>query len=77
MVTLEFTPEEAAMFLRYKEREELFTVLEASGVFNIRNGKAILNFNPEGTLTDITGDIKLYQRGIEVIPILVDLHNIQ
>jgi len=35
------------------------------GVFNIRNGKAILNFNEIGLLTEIEGQIKLWKRGRE------------
>ena len=39
------------------------------GVFNIRNGKAILNFDELGLLAEIEGQIKLWKRGKETIEI--------
>ena len=39
------------------------------GVFNIRNGKAILNFDELGLLAEIEGQIKLWKRGKEAIEI--------
>ena len=39
------------------------------GVFNIRNGKAILNFDEMGLLAEIEGQIKLWKRGKEAIEV--------
>lgn len=50
---------------------ERFLTLVASGVFDIKNGKAILNFDSEGTLCEVECNIKLYKRGV---PLVSKLH---
>lgn len=42
-------------------------VLDQAGVFNVRNGKAVLNFDADGTLTEVSCEMKLFKRG-RVIP---------
>jgi hypothetical protein len=57
MINLEVTAEEY----------ELFTTLKDSGVFDIRNGVATLNFDSNGTLADIDCNFKLYKRGKPIV----------
>lgn len=73
MQTIELTDEEALLFLKFRENQDTFSVLEESGVFNIRNGHAVLNFDANGTLGAVECTVKLYRRGVAVIPILVQL----
>ena len=73
MVNLELSKEDSALFVRFREVQDTFIILEASGVFNIRNGHATLNFNQAGVLDGITGNVTLYKRGLTAIPVLVDL----
>lgn len=54
--------EEAQKFLLFQQYYEPFTVLLDSGVFNIRNGSAILHFDNEGTLQAINRADVLYSR---------------
>lgn len=41
----------------------LFNVLWEAGVFNIKNGSALLNFDSEGTLTQIETKVISFKRG--------------
>lgn len=52
-------PEEVAVVMN---------ILYKAGVFNVTNGKVILNFDQAGVLTDIEVNQKLYKRGKSVIP---------
>lgn len=45
----------------------MFNTLYEAGVFNIRNGTAVLNFDSEGTLTQIDTKIVSYKRGKPLI----------
>jgi len=40
-----------------------FALIYDAGVFNIKNGKATLNFNAEGVLTQIDTNVVAYKRG--------------
>ena len=40
----------------------LFRALMEGGVFDTKNGKVILNFDSESTLTEIRKDIVIYKR---------------
>lgn len=70
-VTLNLSQEDAELFLKFRQHQDTFEILERSGVFALRNGHAVLNFDADGTLTDITGNMKLFRRGKTVIPILI------
>lgn len=48
-----------------------------SDVFNVRNGKAILNFDSEGLLADIEISMKTYSRRHEAQPELMSQFQIQ
>lgn len=50
-------------------RQELFTLLETVGVFDIKNGKAIINFGPDGGIEEIKLDITRYKRGKPILVI--------
>ena len=56
--TIVITLEDATMAETERCRQVIHKLFER-GVFNIRNGKAILNFNEIGLLTEIEGQIKL------------------
>jgi len=71
MINIELTEQDAQQFRDFQQHYDLFTVLNNSGVFDIRNGTALLNFDSTGTLSDIDCNFKLYKRGKSV---LVGLH---
>lgn len=70
MINIDLTEEEATLFVEFQEYYETFTALRNSGVFEVRNGTATLNFDAGGTVTDIDCSFKLYKQGM---PVLVDL----
>ncbi len=70
-MTIELSDEEAVLFLAFQKDYATYTTLKESGVFDIRNGKAILNFDQDGTLCEIDCNLKLYKRGV---PVIIQLH---
>ena len=56
---------EGATFQETERCRLIIHKLFEMGVFNIRNGKAILNFDDLGLLAEIEGQIKLWKRGKE------------
>ena len=46
----------------FKQYEEQLLVMNESDIFNTRNGKVILNFNPQGQLGSIEVQVKTYKR---------------
>lgn len=52
---------------------ELFCLLKKAGVFDVRNGQAVLNFDANGTLVEIECKVKTYKAGKDIIPIFISL----
>lgn len=50
-------------------RQELFTLLENIGVFDVRNGKVIINFGPDGGIEEVKLDVTRYKRGKPILVI--------
>jgi hypothetical protein len=73
MVTIELTDEEALLFRKFREKQDTFMTLEEAGVFDIRNGKATLNFDANGTLCEVDCVLKLYKRGLAIVPVIVHM----
>ena len=64
MIKIELTEDDALLFKAFREHQENFSILYASGVFNIRSGEAILYFNIDGVLDGIeAGRLPIYKRG--------------
>ena len=62
-VVLELSPSDAALFIEFRKRQAVFQTLIEQGVFGVRNGKAILNFNNDSVLTKISYDYTGWERG--------------
>ena len=50
-------------------KQEIFTILDTVGAFDVKNGKVILNFGPDGGLEEVKFDITRYKRGKPIIVI--------
>lgn len=61
-VLVELSPADAALFLEFRRLQDTFATMVATGVFNTRNGKAILHFDNEGTLAQIDFDVVGFKR---------------
>ena len=68
MINIQVTEEEAKQFVVFQQNYDTYMVLSNSGVFDVRNGVATVNF---GTITDIDCNFKLFKRGK---PIVISLH---
>lgn len=60
---LEITEEDARLFIAFQANYESFKKLCASRVFDIKNGKAILNFDNTGELQTIELQYYTYKQG--------------
>ena len=59
--------------LQVERCRQMIHTMFTSDVFNIRNGKAILNFDSEGLLADIEISMKTWSRRHETQPELMSL----
>ncbi len=53
MIKIELTNEDASLFKLFREYQDRFKVLLDNKVFEIKNGKAVLNFDSEGKLRQV------------------------
>jgi phosphorylcholine metabolism protein LicD len=68
-IIVELTKEEADSLILYRKNQEIFDILSTTGVFNVRNGKVIINFDAQGGLEEIKFDITRYKRGKPILVI--------
>ena len=66
-IKIELTESDAKLFLKFREFQSDFQVMVESGVFNVRNGVAILNYNAEGHLTQIDFNVIRYKKGMTIL----------
>ena len=67
LIKIELTESDAKLFLKFREFQSDFQVMVESGVFNVRNGVAILNYNAEGHLTQIDFNVIRYKKGMAIL----------
>ena len=53
MQTIELTDKELQDFYLYKKHKSFFNLLITHNVHNMRNGNAVLSFNPQGHLVKV------------------------
>lgn len=73
LTKIELTSEDALLFRKFMEQRDKYQLLLDNGVFNIRNGQAILNFDNLGNLTQIDINVLMYKKGYPRIVILSNL----
>lgn len=67
LISVEMTEDEAKLFLKFREYQNDFLTLVNSGVFETRNGVAILHFDRDGTLQQVNKDVVVYKKGLPVV----------
>lgn len=70
LIKIELTHGDASMFKKFQEHYDDFQILYEAGVWAIRNGGVWLNFDADGTLTEIKRNDTLYKRGFPIIQIV-------
>lgn len=73
LTKIELTNDECVLFREYMEHRENFRLLKDNGVFNIRNGQAICNFDSIGNLTQIDINVLMYKKGFPQVVIFSKL----
>jgi hypothetical protein len=63
--TIFLIPEEAKKFLEFQKNYKSFMLLLEKGVFNIRNGAAVINFDSNGQISTIDRNDVLYNAHVE------------
>ena len=62
LINIQLTNEDAELFRKFREHQDTFSVLIDSGVFDTRNGEAILNLDNMSNLTQIKTNVITYKR---------------
>lgn len=69
-VIVELTEFDAKLFLEFQKNYNIFSTLVQSGVFNIRNGNATINFDKDGVIREIDFHIVGYKKGLPIIALI-------
>lgn len=70
MMTIELSTEEASLFVDFRKYQDTFTLLQQSGVFNVRNGQAVLSFDHQGILQQVEFNVIGYKRGKPLLRVI-------
>lgn len=62
MIILELTKEDAEMFKRFRQHQDLFETLLDNGIDKMNNGDMVLSFRPDGTLARIKIEQVVHKR---------------
>lgn len=62
MYNIQLTKEEADLFVEFRKYEIVFKTLLDSGVFDTKNGSAVLSFNSSGNLMQINFNVIKFKR---------------
>lgn len=63
---IELSEMDARLFIEFQKNYETFSTLIQSGVFNIRNGNAVINFDKEGVIREINLHVVGYKKGFPI-----------
>jgi hypothetical protein len=63
LIKIELSEADAKLFLDFQKNYETFSTLLQAGVFNIKNGNAVVNFDRDGILREISLHTVGYKRG--------------
>ena len=69
-IKIELSELDARMFMEFQKNYETFSTLLQSGVFNIKNGNAVINFDKEGVLREITLHTIGYKKGHPIVAVI-------
>lgn len=62
LIKIELSAEDCELFKLFQQYHEDFRTLVDSGLFNVRNGSVIVNFNPQGQLSTVEIHQNTYRR---------------
>lgn len=64
LIKIELNPVECELFKQFQRYHDDFKTLVDSGLFNVRNGSVIVNFNHEGQLSTVEIHQHTYRRRV-------------
>ena len=56
LIKIELTQHEADCFVAFRKNQELFEILLQAGVFKTKGGKAVLHFDKDGEIVQVSYD---------------------
>lgn len=62
MITLELTEIDAETFREYRRYQSNFETMLKAGVFETKEGSVVIDFDPNGIITDIKRNNSLFNR---------------
>lgn len=65
LIKIELTTVEAIQFRDWQQFHSTFALLAKSGVFDIKNGSAVLHFDPDGNIKKIERADTLYNERLQ------------
>lgn len=66
LIKIELTTIEAIQFRDWQQFHNTFALLVRSGVFDVKNGRSIIHFDPEGNIKKIEREDTLYNERAQV-----------
>lgn len=63
LISVDLSPTDASLFREFRRVQSTLAIMSDAGVFSMRNGKAVLNFNGDGVLENIEMRTRAYTRG--------------
>lgn len=70
-IVIELSQEDALLFRKFREYQNVFSVMVDSGIFETPNCQAILNFNGACLLTQIDKNVLAYKRVAPRVGIII------
>ncbi len=67
LIKVEMSEHEAKAFLEFQKHYKDFMALYEGGVFNIRNGRAIIHFDAVGTMVEVDFELVGFKKGYPII----------
>lgn len=71
LVTVELSEYEAKAFVQFQKHYKDFMALHEGGVFNIRNGKAILHFDATGGMTEVDYELVGFKKNYPIVQAII------
>lgn len=71
LIKIELTEYEAKAFVEFQKHYKDFMALHEGGVFNIRNGRAILHFDTNGVMVQTDFELVGFKKGFPIVQTII------
>lgn len=71
LIKVELTEHEAKAFVEFQKHYKDFMALHEGGVFNIRNGRATLHFDTNGSMVQVDFELVGFKKGFPIVQTII------